>query len=155
MTRLLNPIMEEILIQLPMEDLLSCASEVCRQWRHLIYASPRIQEKLFKRVDVARGEDWMLPWTRNPLTEQWFEWHDNGIRGPIELISRHTLLRAPASWRDMFVAKPAPSIVILQFTRSLMIVHHRNGITIGRLVDILTGPRVAAQNQELMRVVLQ
>ncbi len=47
MDRLPDEIMENILLQLPMEDLLSCAPKVCREWKDLIETSNRIQEKLF------------------------------------------------------------------------------------------------------------
>ncbi len=155
MDRLPDGIMENILLQLPMEDLLSCAPKVCREWKDLIETSNRIQEKLFKRAHVASDEEWMHPWTRNPLTAQWFEWHADGIRGPIELADRDRVLRAPTSWRDMFIAKPAPSKVWLEFTTSVRIVHDTAGITIGKLADIVNGPHVGGSEEVPSRVILQ
>lgn len=155
MAKLPREVMEEILLQLPMEDLLSCAPKICQEWKDLIETSDRIQEKLFKRAIVVSNNDLEHPWTRNPLTEEWFKWHDSGIRGLMELVNRDKVLRAPTSWRDMYIAKPAPSKVWLEFTTSVRIVHDTAGITIGKLADILKGPHVAGSKEVPSRVILQ
>ncbi len=154
MNRLPRNIMEEILLELPMEDLLARASGVCRQWNDLINTSPRIQEKLFKRADVARDGNRMLPWTPNPLTEEWFIWHDSSIRHPIELEDRFALTHARTSWRDMFIAKPTPSVVILQFTDHNVVRHNPTGITIGELADLVKGDGGGNWDEAPSRVVL-
>ncbi len=66
-----NPvILEQTLLNLTREQLLSSASEICHEWRDAIQTSPKVGKYLFKDVDVARDEDKEQFWDRNPVTEQ-------------------------------------------------------------------------------------
>ena len=139
MDNLQNKILEDILLQLPMEELLSSTPEVCQRWRHVIQTSPRTQSYLFKTVNPARDADREQPWSRSPLTEQWFRWDNDTPRGPFELENRSAVRRVPSSWEEMHMTNPSASKVRLESRGISIHLIYADGVTVADLADLVAG----------------
>ncbi|KAF8158946.1 hypothetical protein K438DRAFT_328754 [Mycena galopus ATCC 62051] len=119
-------ILEQILVQLPIRDLLVTVPLVCKTWQ-AVTLSPALQRALFFAPDSASKR------VQNPLLREMFPpffafWEaSKGSFSDMDDIEAMPWSKAPnafkrqeASWRRMLIAQPPPQSVIIQQTTSGM-----------------------------------
>ncbi|KAH1497477.1 hypothetical protein LV164_001707 [Aspergillus fumigatus] len=122
-------LLENILLYLDVQSLLTSAQRVCRSWTRLIQTSLRLQQALFfQPIPPEKCREKLL----NPLLAKHF-WNffppardPSGVRectylllsGPEASERRQKLLRCEASWRRMLVQQPPASLAYVQATHT-------------------------------------
>jgi hypothetical protein len=160
---LINELLENILLHTDMRTLLTSGQRVCRDWKAMIKASPRLQERLFLKPSISQASNKCYR-LRNPLLEDvlwahFFLKQQQNSESNLADVSRFPLreadrlklkiyLRKDASWKQMLLQQPPSSstgvLEIIkrsdsEFTK-LAVNPDEGFLRMGHILTLLQGP---------------